>query len=213
MSALADRNAKMTPTFAAMLSIAMITIGIVGYARLGVDRFPAVDLPSVRIQTRLPGASPEEVETELTDVIEEAVNTVSGIDELRSVSSEGVSQVIVAFLLEKDADTAAQEVRDRVNRVLPLLPKTIDQPTVEGTVDPVALPDEPMTALADIENDRVDEDVEDDGPQPGNSIHDPVPTVSRGRKTKAASPRSRSTRAPRSGAAKSARPRARKKAS
>ena len=89
----------------------------------------------------------------------------------------------------------------------------IDQPTVEGTVDPVALPDEPMTALADIENDRVDEDVEDDGPQPGNSIHDPVPTVSRGRKTKAASPRSRSTRAPRSGAAKSARPRARKKAS
>ena len=89
-----------------------------------------------------------------------------------------------------------------------------DQGTVEGTVDPVALPDEPMTARADIENDRTDDDDEsdDDGPQPGNSIHEPV---SRGRKTKAAAaPRGRSARAPRGGAAKtSARPRARKKTS
>jgi hypothetical protein len=85
-----------------------------------------------------------------------------------------------------------------------------DQPTVEGTVDPVALPDEPMTARADIENDRTDDEdeIDDDGPQPGNSIHEPV---SRGRKTKAAAPsRSRSARAPRGGAAKTARPRARK---
>jgi uncharacterized protein (TIGR00288 family) len=88
------------------------------------------------------------------------------------------------------------------------------QPTVEGTVDPVALPDEPMTARADIENDRVDEDVDDDGPQPGNSIHEPV---SRGHRktttTKAAGPRTRAPRAPRGGAgvaAKTARPRARK---
>jgi uncharacterized protein (TIGR00288 family) len=87
----------------------------------------------------------------------------------------------------------------------------VNQPMVEGTVDPMALPDEPMTARADIENDRVDEDVDDDGPQPGNSIHAPAPP-SRGRKTKAAAPsRSRSTRAPRGGAAsKAARPRARK---
>jgi len=82
------------------------------------------------------------------------------------------------------------------------------QPTVEGTVDPVALPDEPMTARADIENDRTDddEDIDDDGPQPGNSIHEPV---SRGRKTKAASSRARTPRAPR-GAAKTPRPRTRK---
>jgi uncharacterized protein (TIGR00288 family) len=88
---------------------------------------------------------------------------------------------------------------------------SIDQPSVEGTVDPVALPDEPMTARADIENDRTDDDAEidEDGPQPGNSIHDPVP-VSRGRKTKAVSSRSRSPRAPRAGAAKTARPRTRK---
>jgi hypothetical protein len=88
---------------------------------------------------------------------------------------------------------------------------SIDRPSIEGTVDPIALPDEPMTARADIENDRTDDDeeIDEDGPQPGNSIHDPVP-VSRGRKTKAASPRSRAPRAPRGGAAKTARPRTRK---
>jgi HAE1 family hydrophobic/amphiphilic exporter-1 len=107
--------------------------------RLGLDRFPKVDFPTVVVTTRLPGAAPEEVETEITDKIEEAVNTISGIDELRSTSSEGVSMVIIAFLLEKDADIAAQEVRDRVNRVLPLLPRTIDQPTVEK-FDPDSAP-------------------------------------------------------------------------
>ena len=79
---------------------------------------------------------------------------------------------------------------------------------LEGTVDPIALPDEPMTARADIQNDRSDDDaIDDDGPQPGNSIHEPV---SRGRKTKAASPRSRAPRAPRA-AAKTSRPRAPRK--
>ncbi len=86
--------------------------------------FPKVDFPTIVVTTRSPGAAPEEIETEITDKIEEAVNTISGIDELRSTSAEGVSQVIVAFLLEKDVDVAAQEVRDRVNRVLPLLPRT-----------------------------------------------------------------------------------------
>ena len=104
------------------------------HAQLGLDRFPKVDFPTVVVTTRLPGAAPEEVETEVTDKIEEAVNTISGIDELRSNSSEGVSQVIIAFLLEKDGDVAAQEVRDRVNRVLPLLPRTIEQPTSRSSI-------------------------------------------------------------------------------
>ena len=119
------------PVFATVLILSLTVVGAFSFTRLGLDRFPKVDFPTVVVTTRLPGAAPEEVETEITDKIEEAVNTISGIDELRSISSEGVSQVIVAFLLEKDADIAAQEVRDRVNRVLPLLPKTIDQPTVE----------------------------------------------------------------------------------
>ena len=127
------------PVFASVLILSLTVVGAFAFTRLGVDRFPKVDFPTVVVTTRLPGAAPEEVETEITDKIEEAVNTISAIDELRSTSSEGVSLVVVSFLLEKDADIAAQEVRDRVNRVLPLLPKTIQQPTVEK-FDPDAAP-------------------------------------------------------------------------
>src|SRR3954464_2790635 len=127
------------PVFATVLILALTVIGAFSFTRLGLDRFPKVDFPTIVVTTRLPGAAPEEVETEISDKIEEAVNTISGIDELRSTSSEGVSTVIVAFLLEKDGDIAAQEVRDRVNRVLPLLPKNIQQPTVEK-FDPDSAP-------------------------------------------------------------------------
>src|SRR3954447_11857470 len=127
------------PVFASVLILTLTVIGAFAFTRLGLDRFPKVDFPTVVVTTRLPGAAPEEVETEISDKIEEAVNTISGIDELRSTSSEGVSTVIISFLLEKDADIAAQEVRDRVNRVIPLLPKTVDQPTVEK-FDPDAAP-------------------------------------------------------------------------
>src|SRR3954470_17944083 len=127
------------PVFASVLILSLTVVGAFAFTQLGLDRFPKVDFPTVVVTTRLPGAAPEEVETEITDKVEEAVNTISAIDELRSSSSEGVSQVIISFLLEKDADIAAQEVRDRVNRVLPLLPKTIEQPTVEK-FDPDAAP-------------------------------------------------------------------------
>src|SRR5262249_60161235 len=83
--------------------------------------------------------APEQSETEVSDKIEEAVNTISGIDELRSISSEGVSQVMVSFLLEKDPDVAAQEVRDKVNGAMQLLPKTIQQPKIDR-FDPDAAP-------------------------------------------------------------------------
>src|SRR4051812_48734082 len=136
------------PVFASVLILTLTVIGAFAFTRLGLDRFPKVDFPTVVVTTRLPGAAPEEVETEISDHIEEAVNTISGIDELRSTSSEGVSTVVISFLLEKDADIAAQEVRDRVNRVLPLLPKTIDQPTVEK-FDPDAAPVLTLSVSAD----------------------------------------------------------------
>src|SRR5919107_1457339 len=147
MQWLAEISVK-RPVFASVLIIALTVVGAFSFTKLGVDRFPKVDFPTVVVTTRLPGAAPEEVETEITDQIEEAVNTISGIDELRSTSSEGVSMVIVAFLLEKDADVAAQEVRDRVNRVLPLLPRTIDQPVVEK-FDPDSAPVLTLAVSAD----------------------------------------------------------------
>ena len=139
------------PVFASVLILTLTVIGAFAFTRLGLDRFPKVDFPTVVVQTRLPGAAPEQVETEITDKIEEAVNTISGIDELRSTSSEGVSTVIVAFMLEKDGDIAAQEVRDRVNRVLPLLPRNIDQPTVEK-FDPHSAPVMTLAVSADKPN-------------------------------------------------------------
>ena len=127
------------PVFATVLTLVFVVFGVVGYLNLGLDRFPKVDFPIITVTTRLPGSAPEEVETEISDKIEEAVNTASGIEELRSVSSEGISQVFITFVLEKDADVAAQEVRDKVNRVLPELPKDIEQPFVEK-FDPDSIP-------------------------------------------------------------------------
>jgi HAE1 family hydrophobic/amphiphilic exporter-1 len=127
------------PVFATVLILIICVVGITGYFQLGVDRFPKVDFPSVAVITRLDGAAPEEIETELTDKIEEAVNTINGIDELRSISSEGVSQVFVTFKLEKDVDVAAQEVRDHVDRIMPSLPKDTDAPVV-AKMDPDAAP-------------------------------------------------------------------------
>jgi len=127
------------PIFATVLVLLICVVGGVGYSRLGVDRFPKVEFPVIVVTTRLPGAAPEDIETEVTDRVERAVNTASGIEELRSASAEGVSQVFVQFRLEKDIDTAAQEVRDRVNTIMSELPTGIEAPVVTK-VDPDASP-------------------------------------------------------------------------
>ncbi len=88
------------PVFATVLILSLSVIGIFAFSKLGVDQYPKIDLPTILITTVQQGAAPEQIETEVTDKIEEAVNTISGIDELRSSSSEGVSQVIITFLLD-----------------------------------------------------------------------------------------------------------------
>ncbi|MGI9036444.1 MAG: efflux RND transporter permease subunit [Pyrinomonadaceae bacterium] len=119
------------PVFATMLILSLVTVGAFSFLSLGVDLFPKIDFPTITITVSNPGASPEEIETEVTDKIEEAVNTISGIDELRSTSLEGISQVFVQFVLEKDVNVAAQEVENRVQTVIPNLPDTAKQPTVQ----------------------------------------------------------------------------------
>jgi HAE1 family hydrophobic/amphiphilic exporter-1 len=127
------------PVFAWVLVLSLTVVGLFAFGQLRVDRYPNVDIPTISVTTRLLGAAPEQIETEVTDKIEEAVNTISEIDTLSSTSSEGISIVVVSFKLEKNADVAAQEVRDRVNRVMPQLPRTALQPTVEK-LDPTAAP-------------------------------------------------------------------------
>jgi len=119
------------PVFATMLIMALVVLGFASYLKLGVDLYPKIEFPTVTITTTLRGASPEEVETQVTRRIEEAVNTTSGIDELRSISAEGVSQVIVTYVLEKNEDVAAQEVRDKVASVVRDLPRDVDPPVIE----------------------------------------------------------------------------------
>src|ERR687884_88106 len=119
------------PVFATMLILSLTVVGVFSFFSLGVDLFPKIDLPTITVTVINPGASPQEVETEITDKVESAVNTISGIDELRSTSVEGVSQVFITFLLEKNADVAAQEVRDKVNLIVNDLPETAEVPTVQ----------------------------------------------------------------------------------
>jgi HAE1 family hydrophobic/amphiphilic exporter-1 len=118
------------PVFAAMIILSLVVVGSASYFKLGVDRFPSVDLPTVSVRTNLPGASPEEMETLVSQRIEEVVNTVDGIDQLRSVSGQGTSFVMATFNLNRDIDTAAQDVRDRVATVVRDLPPDTRPPVV-----------------------------------------------------------------------------------
>jgi HAE1 family hydrophobic/amphiphilic exporter-1 len=119
------------PVFATMLVMSLVVVGAFSFFSLGVDLFPKIDFPTITVTVANPGSSPQEIETEITDKVEEAVNTISGIDELRSTSIEGVSMVFVQFVLEKDVNVAAQEVENRVQTVIPKLPETAKQPTVQ----------------------------------------------------------------------------------
>src|SRR5687767_7192950 len=119
------------PVFATMLILSLTVVGLFSYRSLGVDLFPKIDLPTITVTVVNPGASPQEIETEITDKVEGAVNTIAGIDELRSTSVEGVSQVFITFLLEKNPDIAAQEVRNKIDLILNDLPLTAEQPIVQ----------------------------------------------------------------------------------
>ncbi|HEX2831401.1 MAG TPA: efflux RND transporter permease subunit [Thermoanaerobaculia bacterium] len=127
------------PVFATVIILALVVFGAFSYFKLGVDRFPNVEFPFVIVTTVLPGAAPEEIETEITDKIEESVNTISGIDELTSFSSENVSVVMISFTLEKNRDVATQEVRDKISTVLSDLPTDAEPPIVQN-FDPGAIP-------------------------------------------------------------------------
>ena len=119
------------PVFATMLILSLTVVGLFSYNSLGVDLFPKIDLPTITVTVINPGASPQEIETEITDKVEGAVNTISGIDELRSTSVEGVSQVFITFLLEKNPDIAAQEVRNKIDLIVNDLPVTAERPMVQ----------------------------------------------------------------------------------
>jgi hydrophobic/amphiphilic exporter-1 (mainly G- bacteria), HAE1 family len=119
------------PVFATMIVMSLVVVGSAGFFKLGVDRFPSVDLPTVSVRVGLPGAAPEEVESLVTQQLEEVINTVDGISELRSVSSQGSAIVIATFRLDRNLESATQDVRDRVNTLGRRLPEDATPPIVQ----------------------------------------------------------------------------------
>ncbi|MEX2250374.1 MAG: efflux RND transporter permease subunit, partial [Parvibaculum sp.] len=101
------------PVFAVMVIGALVVLGWISLGRVGVDLFPKVEFPVVSITTVLEGASPEGIESDVTDPIEEQVNTISGIETLSSTSAEGLSQVVIQYDLNENVDVKAQDVRDK----------------------------------------------------------------------------------------------------
>ena len=155
------------PVFTVMLVSAPVVLGLVGHSRLGVDLLPNVELPIVVVTTTLKGASVEEMETSVTKPLEEIINTVNGIDELRSTTKEGISQIVVQFVMEKPRDVAAQEVRDKISTILATLPVGTDPPIIDK-VDLNAMPvmqiavsgQRPMQEITEIARKKIKEDLE-----------------------------------------------------
>jgi hydrophobic/amphiphilic exporter-1 (mainly G- bacteria), HAE1 family len=127
------------PVMATMVMLAFVVLGLFSYQRLSVDHFPNIDFPTVVVVMDYPGASPEIVESEVTKKVEEAVNTVAGISSLYSRSYEGTSVVIVEFNLDVDGRKAADDVREKVSLVRPLLRDEVKEPRI-SRFDPQSVP-------------------------------------------------------------------------
>ena len=119
------------PVFTWVLVSIPVVLGIVSYFDLGVDLFPKVDFPVVSVSASFPGYNAEAMETDVTRPLEEAINTVSGVDELRSTVKEGITTIVVQFVLEKDGNVGAQEIRDKVASIIKQLPQGMDPPLVQ----------------------------------------------------------------------------------
>lgn len=119
------------PVFATMMNLLLVVLGLVSFFGLGIDQFPNIELPIVTVTTTLRGASPEEMETSVTKPLEEIINTVQGIDEMTSVTREGVSSINIQFFYERNRDIAAQDVRDKVNSILSRLPPGTEAPIID----------------------------------------------------------------------------------
>ncbi|SMO89510.1 efflux RND transporter permease subunit [Paracoccus laeviglucosivorans] len=133
------RIAVRQPVFATMVMVAIVVIGLFSYSRLAIDELPEVDFPVVAVVTSYPGATPEAVENDIIEPIEDSVATLSGIDTITSTAQTGSSMVLIMFDLEVDSVTAAQEVRDRVSQIQGALPDNAEDPRILR-FDPTEMP-------------------------------------------------------------------------
>jgi hydrophobic/amphiphilic exporter-1 (mainly G- bacteria), HAE1 family len=135
---IADISIKQ-PVFITMVILSLVVVGVLSYSRLGVDLMPDVSLPYVAVVIANPGVGPEEMESQVTKPIEDALSTINGLDKITSTSAEGISTILAAFVLEKDAQLAATEVREKVAAIRNTLPREIIEPII-NKFDPSAVP-------------------------------------------------------------------------
>jgi HAE1 family hydrophobic/amphiphilic exporter-1 len=119
------------PVFATMMMVALVVLGIVSFRRLAIDEYPDITYPVVSVSTSLPGASPESMMRDVSRPLEEALNTVQGIKEINSTSSEGNSNVRITFNLDVDIGTAQQDVSAKVQRIRRALPPSVEEPIIQ----------------------------------------------------------------------------------
>jgi hydrophobe/amphiphile efflux-1 (HAE1) family protein len=150
---LADVSIK-RPVFATMMIFALIVLGLFSYTKLNIDEYPDVDVPVVTIATVLPGAGPEQIETDVTKKIEDAVNTIGGIDHISSTSQEGLSIITIQFKLEVDGKQAATEVREKIAAIRADLPDDTKDPVIQR-FDPAS---QPIMTLA-VSGERSEKDI------------------------------------------------------
>ncbi|HBG05560.1 MAG: acriflavin resistance protein [Geobacteraceae bacterium GWC2_58_44] len=127
---LSDLSIK-RPVFAAVLMLALVTLGLFSYRRLSVEMFPSVEIPVISIVTRFPGASPESIEREVSKKVEEAVNQIAGVKHVMSYSRESVSTVVVEFRLEEKINEVSQEARAKIGAIRGNLPNGIEEPIIQ----------------------------------------------------------------------------------
>ena len=118
------------PVFATVLSLLIVLVGVVSYTRLNVREYPKIDNPVVTVETKYTGASSAVVESQVTKVLEDSLSGIEGVDVITSISRQEQSQITVNFVLSRDADSAAADVRDKVSRVRQRLPQGIDEPVI-----------------------------------------------------------------------------------
>jgi multidrug efflux pump len=118
------------PVLSSMISLGLVLVGAIAYTRLPVREFPDADAPVVSVTVFLPGASPQVVESAVTDVLEEELSSVEGLRAITSASQEQVSNITLEFTLDREIEAAAQDVRDKVSRVRGRLPEDIEEPVV-----------------------------------------------------------------------------------
>ncbi len=118
------------PVFATVLSLLIILVGFVSYTRLNVREYPKIDNPVVTVETKYTGASSAVVESQVTKVLEDSLSGIEGVDVITSISRQEQSQITVNFVLTRDADSSAADVRDKVSRVRQRLPQGIDEPVI-----------------------------------------------------------------------------------